>query len=145
MPKYPISIMKKFILSAICVCLLVLLSSCAAMNPQYSENYEMVLDTWVGEKIGRLVNAWGYPIRKFMSPSGRKVYVYEQSQIIRIPQSQPNEVSIKRNFDSTFTVTEKTKYNNIELYCVTWIETNSAGDIVNWRWEGNDCTAGDLQ
>ena len=120
-------------------------SSCAQMMGYTSENYEKILDTWVGENISSLVNQWGYPNDQFVSPSGRKVYVYEQSRIIRIPTNQVTDVKIKENWDSSYTVTGKRKYNTVEYKCVTWIETNDVGDIVNWRWKGNNCVSEGLE
>jgi hypothetical protein len=135
-------ITKLFVLLTV-TCLL--FSSCAQMMGYTSENYEKILDTWVGENISSLVNQWGYPNDQFVSPSGRKVYVYEQSRIIRIPTNQITDVKVKENWDSSYTVTGKRKYNTIEYVCVTWIETNDSGDIVNWRWEGNNCVSEGLK
>jgi hypothetical protein len=137
--------MRKTKLLVLLIVICFFFSSCAQMMGYTSENYEKILDTWVGENISGLVNQWGYPNDQFVSPSGRKVYVYEQSRIIRIPTNKITDVKVKENWDSSYTVTGKRKYNEIEYVCVTWIETNDAGDIVNWRWEGNNCVSEGLK
>jgi hypothetical protein len=131
--------------------LFLLLGACASTLGYSSKNYEKVLDTWVGEKIDTLVESWGYPQKKFIAPNGRKVYVYERSRIVKMLSEKRGSHSDRARNSFTNAVAilassgQKISSDKLLFICMTWIETNDDGDIVNWRWNGNDCTAGELK
>ena len=131
--------------------ILLVIFSCATGPRPTTANYQKILDTWVGEQIDQLIAAWGYPKNEFIAPNGRKVYVYERSRIMSMPSyTTPSTSTVNVDtFSNTATVTTTpgmTFGGGIAKYvCVTWIETNNSGTIVNWNWRGNDCTAGELK
>ena len=98
-----------------------------------TEKYGQILDSWVGSYIGELTNSWGYPEKSFDAPNGNKVYVYSNSGIYT--------KRIKRN--STYVGNSSQNYVSAgytkTLSCTTYIEIDSSGKIVSWRWEGNSC------
>jgi hypothetical protein len=133
------------------VLLLLFLSSRATGPRPNTANYEKILNLWVGEQIEQLTTAWGYPEKQFIAPNGRKVYVYKQSRIVSRPSYYiPGTSDVTFN-DLTNTATITTSPGVTigggvdEYFCVTWIEINNEGTIVNWSWRGNDCKAGELK
>lgn len=104
--------------------------------------YEAVLDSWMGHDINELINSWGYPDGSFDHPNGNKVYAYSSSGSYIMPTTY--------NTQSTYTGVGNTIYGNsyitgyggqtLNFWCKTFFEVNSSNKIVNWRWEGNNCT-----
>jgi hypothetical protein len=97
--------------------ILVFLISGCGMTASRSAKYSEVLQSWAGADINELTDSWGYASYSFVAPNGNTVYVYQSHAII-------------------------TNEYGAELWtswCRTFFEVNSAGRIVKWRWEGNDC------
>ncbi|GEM_PF-939255 len=151
MPNISIFTIKKFNSILIFLALSIFIGSCAPALGYSSKNYEKVLDTWVGEKIDAFVESWGYPQRKFVDPNGRKVYVYERARIVKLLSEKKGSYSerARNSFTNAAAMLassgQKINGNKLFFKCTTWIETNDAGEIVNWRWKGNECIAGELK
>ncbi len=68
--------------------------------------------------VNALTNSWGYASYSFVAPNGNTVYVYE------------DRASITNEYGAVV----------MSFSCRTFFEVNSVDTIVNWRWEGNDCS-----
>ena len=109
---------------------LLLMVGCAT-----TENYNKILDTWIGADITDLMDSWGYPQGSFDSPNGNKVYVYSEGGAYTTPVTTNTTVvgnTVQNHTYGGITV----NYN-----CTTYIETDDSGTIVTWSWEGNNCVA----
>jgi len=121
----------KFLIVAAAL-LSLLISACAT-----TANYEAVLNSWKGQNISDLINDWGYPINSYKLPNGNTVYMYSSSNTYITP----------RNTTTTYEVRGNTIYGRSNTYggqtlnywCNTFFEADESGQIVTWRWEGNDC------
>ena len=130
------------------------ISSCAT-----TANYEAILETWVGAHADKLVASWGPPQGYYELGSGGKVLEYANQRTASIggysyssPQTTYHSGSASAygsggyaygNYSGTSTtyVTKTTPKYNISMSCKTRFTTNSAGVIVSWAWQGNDCKA----
>lgn len=130
-------------------------SSCAT-----TANYEAILNTWVGVHADRLVAAWGPPQGYYELANGGKVLEYVAQRTVSVggysytsPQTTYHSGSASAygsggsyaygNYSGTSTtyVTKTTPRYDVPISCKTRFTTNSAGIIVNWGWQGNDCRA----
>lgn len=114
--------------------LAVLLSGCAT-----TARYETVLNTWMGENVNNLVNSWGYPQKSFNAPNGNMVYMYGNSSSYTMPTQTNTTYNIIGN--SAYGNSMTTGGQTVNYWCRTYFEVNESNTIVNWRWEGNRCTA----
>lgn len=117
---------------------MIILSGCAT-----TENYRALLETWKGNNINAYIASNGSPNSTLPLPNGDMVYTWNKtfrrgsySNTTHLPVSTPYSRSHGYNYDSDYTDT---------LYyakaCKTDIFTNSKGEIINYRFEGNHCKA----
>ncbi len=112
----------------------VFLAGCAT-----SENYEKVLDTWVGSTEAELVSSWGPP-NSFYESDGTRFLTYVRSRSGYIPGTAPTyQTTIIGNtaYTSSYGGSPGFSYSK---HCKTTF-TISGGTISTWRYEGNNCTA----
>ena len=89
-----------------------------------TENYEAIVNSWVGEREVDLVRAWGAPVNVY-DAGGSRFISYESS-------SEP-----------TYTTTFFGGIANTSrevLRCVTTFEIKDSV-IAAWQFQGNNCTA----
>lgn len=113
-----------------------------------TENYEKILQTWVGEHVDALVASWGPPDSSFDLASGGKVITYEETRNVYIPGSSHSIpiTHVSRNPDgsivtSTTYLQHHTPDQNYQKSCKTSFTINGDGVVMEWNWEGNDCIA----
>ena len=114
--------------------LLAILSGCAT-----TQNYELVLSSWVGRDEIELIRGWGPPRQTYES-AGSKFLVYFSSRNVFLPGTSPTV---------TTTLVGNTAYTNsiggspnmnVGMTCQTTFESVHSR-IVSWSWKGNDCKA----
>jgi len=111
-----------------------IVSGCAT-----TENYEKILDTWVGSTEGQLVQAWGPPAGFYESGTTRYL-TYTKSRSGYVPGTAPTyQTTIIGNtaYTSSYGGSPGFSYSR---HCKTTF-TIQNGVISTWRYEGNDCTA----
>jgi len=115
--------------------LLVFFMGCATTG-----KYEAKLNSWVGHNINELSASWGYPESSFTAPNGNTVYVYARGGSMVMPSqtTYSGQVSPWGTYSgSSYTTGGQT----LNFWCKTFFEVNQNKTIVNWRWEGNNCTS----
>lgn len=131
-----------FLTAAICLSV----SGCQSMRFPTAKGYTQLCQTYVGEDSSKLINAWGYPGRKFDAKNDSMVFVYVEtrdeytlnplahSALIEYPpridprMSSPGERSenvIGQSIDSMD-------------YCITYFEVNKDNKVTRAIWRG-DC------
>lgn len=110
--------------------LILILSGCAT-----TENYNAILESWIGHNANDLVNSWGYPNSVFEAPNGNTVYVYGYQNSTYIPQTSYT------TFSGNTAYTNTTGGYTVNSNCTTYFEVNSQKTIVHWKWKGNACRA----
>lgn len=132
----------------------ILISACAT-----TENFEKILDTWVGTNADNLVSQWGPPTSSYSLSDGGRVLEYSNQRNFQIggyttsvPQTTYNSGSINvlgtggstyGTYSGTTTtyVQQTTPVQNIAMQCITRFTVNGSGTITKWAWQGNDCRA----
>ena len=122
---------------------------------QSTENYEKILDTWVGSHVDSLVLSWGPPQGSFKLSNGKTVLEYGDARTVQMggytvttPKTTYQSGTVygpggygTYSGTSTTYVTEQTPTYNLNLWCKTRFIAGSNGIIETWSWEGNDCVA----
>ena len=106
-----------------------------------SENYEKVLETWIGSKESELVSQWGVPDGFYESENIRYL-TYNTSSSGYVPGT-PATVRTTIIGNTAYT----TQYGGSSGYayslnCKTTFSIRN-GTIFLWSFEGNDCIADD--
>jgi hypothetical protein len=127
------SFMRKALALAV-VALAFVLAGCAT-----TENYERILQSWVGRTELDLVRAWGAPQRTYET-GGSKFLVYSSGRNVYIAGTPPAY---------TTTIVGGTAYTSriggtpgqvIGMRCQTTFELKE-DKVIAWQWHGNDCAA----
>lgn len=101
--------------------------------------YQRVLNSWMGSSDVSLIQAWGPPQQSYET-SGHTFLVYTTNGNAYFPGTQPT-------YQTTFV--GNTAYTNsyggspgfnVSYSCSTTFEVVQ-GQIVNWRYKGNNCVA----
>jgi hypothetical protein len=114
--------------------LLIVLAACAT-----SENYEALLESWVGKSENALIQAWGPPDSVYET-TGTKYLSYTRSGTAYVPGIAPTyrtRVIGKTAYTHSYGGTSGYVYNRRCKTSFALVE----GIISKWRWEGNDCRA----
>ncbi len=128
-----------------------LLAGCAT-----TENYKLLLQSWVGSSEGSLIVAWGQPDSTYRMNDGSKSVRYARARSIFIPGqtttqaittntrgtlNSPNGNSANYNGTSTTYVPQTSPGTSIDISCVTDFLINSSGTVINSKFQGDDCRA----
>ena len=92
-----------------------------------TENYEKILDNWIGEHVDDLVLSWGSPQATHELPSGNKIVEYHDRRIVFVPGS--------------YTMPALPPPQNYTFSCKTRFVIDQSGVVTKWDWEGDDCIA----
>jgi hypothetical protein len=112
--------------------LVVTLGGCAT-----TENYEKMLNTWVGAPELDLVRKWGPPTSSYDS-SGVRFLTWDRGGQAYVPGTAPSYQTQRiGNTYYTQPVGGSPGYV-IHRRCVTTFEVKD-GRVNSWRWEGNAC------
>lgn len=133
----------KFIYITILSALLV--TGCATTS---TENYEKILQTWVGLHVDELVLDWGPPQSSFDLSTGEKIIEYHNVRYVYIPSTSfPRAHTVYRKHPDGSVTTYQT-FSEHEIpaqsytrFCKTRFIINPDGMIKQWDWEGDDCRA----
>ena len=135
--------MTKNILTTLGVALLV--TGCVSTS---TENYEKILQTWVGLHVDELVLDWGPPQSSFDLSTGDKIIEYHNVRYVYIPGSSfPTAHTVyKHHTDGSVTTYRRFTEREIPAqsytrFCKTRFIINPEGIIKQWDWEGDDCAA----
>jgi hypothetical protein len=130
---------------------LMVVGAAALMGCATRENYESSLNDWVGRKSNDLAASWGPPTSTGKLPDGAMVLKYDKqrSRTVETGQFLPQTTSYVRGpfRDTGPTYGQSTGYvigaspMRVVWECVTTFKTDSAGTILSWTAEGNDCIA----
>lgn len=112
----------------------VLLVACAT-----TENYEKMLNSWVGAAELDLVRKWGPPVQSYEA-GGRKFLLYQSARNVFIPGTAPTYTTRFIGNTAYTSQTAGSPAQNIGLSCKTTFELGE-GHVLSWRYEGNDCKA----
>lgn len=117
-----------------------ILTACAT-----AQNYQMALSSWQGASMNQLVRVWGYPNRESRAPDGNRLYVYHFEQKGHTPIMQSgggtSVVQQGNNVSVSTSPTIVSGGGTYDLNCLTWVEVNHRGIIVNTAFRGNNCVA----
>lgn len=117
---------------------ILLLAGCAT-----TEKYRTMVDTWKGQDIESLVNAWGYPDHTMTAPNGNKVYVYERHNVTHFPQYTVGGYTQVSTEGNKTTIVQTPSYvaggQTYYFDCKTWFEVDKDNKIANVTFRGNDC------
>lgn len=119
----------------LCLILAMLLSAGCATT----ENYEKLLQSWVGVHTDALVEHWGVPSRTYEGDEFT-YYAYSYSYDSYMPGTPPTFIA--RNYGG---VTYIHQYGGTSGYIVnsncevTFRVDNNTKMILDWRYQGNDC------
>ena len=135
------------------------LSSCATATTQ---NYEKILNYWVGNEVDSLVLSWGPPDSIYDKSDGGKVFSYVRQGSITMPgyttyqnvtTYNSGNVNVYNNYGgsayanyqgtATTSVPVYRQGYNIATYCKTIFDILANGTVQDWKWEGNNCVAHD--
>ena len=122
---------------------LALITGCAT-----TENYEKILQTWVGKHVDELVLVWGPPQSSFELSTGDRVIEFHDVKYVYIPVlSYP----ISRTYHyrtpggSVGTIETHTEHEipaqSYTRSCKTRFIVGADELIKQWEWEGDYCTA----
>lgn len=110
-----------------------------------TQNYQKALSSWQGASINQLVRVWGYPTKESRAPSGNKLYIYHFEQKGRNPiyKTGPTTNVVKNGEHITVSTHSGVLSGGgtFDYKCVTWVEVNGKGVIVNTAFRGNNCVA----
>lgn len=124
-----------------------------------TQNYEKILNTWVGSHADNLVAAWGPPHASHRLSNGGWVLEYHSQSDMQMggytytePQTTYHNGSVNTygtygstygtySGTSTTYVQKQSPVYNIPLSCRTIFTTSANGYITKWSWQGNNCVA----
>lgn len=106
-----------------------------------TENYEKMLNSWVGAQELDLVRRWGAPTQSYEA-AGRKFVTYSSSRNIFIPGTAPTYTTTLVGNTAYTNRVGGTSAQNIGMSCQTTFEIYQER-VVSWRHAGNDCRAFD--
>ncbi|BED24754.1 hypothetical protein VEE46_45220 (plasmid) [Escherichia coli] len=110
------------------------LSGCAT-----EAGYQRVLNSWMGSTDVSLIQSWGPPQQSY-ELSGHTFLVYSNSSSSYIPGVAPTyQTTFIGNTAYTNTYGGSPGFN-VSYSCTTTFEV-VGGKIVNWRYQGNNCTS----
>lgn len=134
------AVISKLILISATIFSIILLTSCAT-----TEQYKKNLNSWHGKNIDKFISHWGFPNKTMKMPNGNNVYIYSMDNVTHFPQYQTGGYTTVKTAGSTTTITQVpsvlTGGGTYRYKCITWVEFNKKGVIVNTSFRGNACVA----
>ncbi len=124
--------MKKIILIVLCA----VLYGCAPTEERVatSENYQALLDEWLGHTKKELLSVWGTPSHDYWR--GNKNYViYVKSHLAKVAEGNKIE---RMPFMAEEIPFYKTDTATVNKFCNTIFVVQNK-KIKSWRFDGNDC------
>lgn len=125
--------------------LVILLSSCASTN----NNYSQTIHSWNGGNVTALTQRWGAPDGKMISPTGNTYYVYRtvsyENQRVMAPTEPTIGVHTSPGGNPIVLTTSGGASNwnrGMPLSCTAIFEVNKAGTIVDTKIVGTSCYGG---
>jgi hypothetical protein len=112
----------------------VFLASCAT-----EQNYQKLLDTWVGSNEGNLIASWGPPDSVYES-DGTKYLTYSKSSTGYFPGTPPSYQTTMIGSTAYTTAVGGTSGFAYSNNCKTTFTIQNR-TITSWRYEGNRCVA----
>jgi len=109
--------MKKWI----CFLATLLLAGCATTG-----NYERILQSWMGNDVNGLIEAWGPPSSTFDMPNGNKTYTWLN-------------VNGSTGYANYNPYTRSAYAMSTTWWCKTTFTSEPSGRLISWHWEGNAC------
>lgn len=113
-----------------------------------TENYEKILQTWVGMHVDELVLDWGPPQSSFELSTGDKVIEYHDVRYVYVPAFSypiPQTYHYRTPEGSTGTIRtyaeHKIPAQSYTRSCKTRFIISADGIIKQWDWKGDNCTA----
>ncbi len=148
--------------------LLVAIPSFFILGCATTENYEAILNQWVGKSESELVTAWGIPKDNYKLDDGGKILLYSNSHSVEtggysytMPQTTYRTETIQgtpvysRDPIATMQSAQPRTYQikttenvtttvpkAIKNYsCETRFHLDNKGIVKDWKWQGNDCVS----
>ena len=118
-----------------------LLSACTAT----AHHYTSTINSWRGADLHSLVNTWGVPDKKIVTPTGHILFVYyiQSYQNYAGPSSPSIGVHVNSTGSPVMTVTPNTNMawnrGNMSLMCTAIFDATSTGYIINTQLQGHNC------
>lgn len=117
-----------------CICFLLMLSACATAT---RENYDVMLNSWVGKSERELVLIWGVPDKQYDLDAGTRLLSYVSRRSVYYPGSYPI-CSGRGSIDPIWGCSDGFTPHISFLSCETTF-TLVSGKVAQWRHEGNNC------
>jgi hypothetical protein len=118
-----------------------LLSSLLLVGCATTQNYEKVLDTWVGAKETELVSNWGVP-DGFYESGSTKYLTYKNSSSGYVEGTPANYTTTIVGGMAYTTSSGGTSGYSYNYNCDTTFSIRN-GTISSWSYKGNNCVAFD--
>jgi len=124
------------------------LSGCAVAT---TENYEAILQSWIGQPVESLIASWGPPQSSATLNNGVRIleywYVYNRhvpGYTYMAPQTTYHQGAVggtTYSGTSTRYIAQRVSGYDVNLMCKTRITINPQGLVSNWTYQGNNCKA----
>jgi hypothetical protein len=107
------------------------------------QQFEVTLNSWIGDDIDGVVQRIGYPAREIKAPNGNRVFVFEGRSVRNMPTyTMPTNTTYrevgKRTYSHTNGGLAIGGYQQI-LQCDVFFEVDASTKIVRTAWQGNSC------
>ena len=89
-------------------------------------NYNKKVASWMGNDVNALMVSWGPPSNEYVMPDMRKMYTW-----LWVGGTQ-----VFANYNQYLNMVTA---GSVTYWCKTTFTVDSAGRVVNYRWEGNAC------
>lgn len=122
----------------LCFVLCLILSGCAHFDSDIptSQNYQQVMNSWLGRPKEELITAWGVPTHDYWRQNKNYV-IYIKSRIVNVADGNKIERMPISAQDYSFFKEETAA---VSKTCMT-IFTLMNNQVQAWRFDGNDCLA----
>jgi len=135
-----------------CLLAALALSGCKTLSLPTGRGYTQLCHKYVGQSGQRLLDAWGYPGRKFDAPDERKVWVYvaTRDEYTLNPLAHSALIEYPPRIDPRAGRSGETLGNVIGQgvssmdYCITYFEVDKNNKIIRVLWKG-DCKAREIR
>lgn len=144
--------------------LLILVFCFALAGCASTENYEKILESWVGADADSLIRKWGPPDSSFELSDGSKVLQWSSRRTIKTggyrtyqPVTTHTSGTLSTSTygsyggsysgsglysgTSTTYVPTTTPTRTYDMRCITRFTVSTSNVIQSWTWQGNDCRA----
>src|SRR3990167_2922 len=123
----------------------ILLNSCATTTPPPANYYDATVQSWQGSPVQALLQHWGEPDSKTITPQGYMTYSYQKSTYHLYPPSTTPmlETTVTASGKNIQVPTANPEHSGYQTStCTASFETNNRGIIIATHTQGKHCIMG---